>query len=97
MFTYNYSHFFSWLNDYRSLFPPELKILTEEIKILSRSTFQLLNLERKLLFPVIRKSDEKVKVEWFPAQCIERRAFFGPAQPLEIHMSYIPKKVTGVC
>jgi hypothetical protein len=62
------------------LFSPELIILTPESKILARSMFKLMESEKTLLFPVIRKEEELVTVEWFPPKCEEQRAFFGPAE-----------------
>lgn len=62
------------------MFSPELIILTPESKILARSMFKLMEIEEALLFPVIRKEEELVTVEWFPPKCEEQRAFFGPAE-----------------
>jgi hypothetical protein len=42
--------------------------------------FKLMEIEEALLFPVIRKEEELVTVEWFPPKCEEQRAFFGPAE-----------------
>ena len=36
-----------------------------------------MELEKMTLFPVVRKEEELLKVDWFPAT----KAFFGPAEP----------------
>ncbi len=62
------------------MFSPELIILTPESTILARSMFKLMEIKEALLFPVIRKEEELVTVEWFPPKCEEQQAFFGPAE-----------------
>jgi hypothetical protein len=40
--------------------------------------FKMMEIDKTLLFPVIRKKEELVTVEWFPPKCKEQQAFFGP-------------------
>ena len=65
------------MKGYRSVFPPQPEVLKSEPKILTCSTFKLMELEKTLLFPVVRKGGDVLKVDWFPAT----KAFFGPAEP----------------
>jgi hypothetical protein len=55
-------------------------MLTSESNIMARSTFKLMEIEKALLFPVFRKEEEALTVEWFPPKCERLPAFFGPVE-----------------
>jgi hypothetical protein len=71
------------------MFPPELKILKQEPEILARSTFKLMEAEKTLLFPVVRKTEDGTTIEWFPPKSAERHAFFGPSENKNLIQNFI--------
>ncbi len=80
---------YRWLKSYRSMFPPELRILRPEYKILARSTFKLMEDKKTLLFPVFRKTEDGVTIGWFPPKSAERQAFFGPPETKNLIQNFI--------
>jgi hypothetical protein len=59
------------------------------VEILARSTFKLMEAEKTLLFPVVRKTEDGATIEWFPPKSAERHAFFGPSENKNLIQNFI--------